>query len=90
VAAATVVAASRRTKNRARLAKWVRRPRVRIAKHLVVAGDGVPHSETFPDRARAIHRVEEDTAMAAVESPASEHRLPEGDACCCDGDEAAC
>ena len=68
--------------------KWVRR-RLRIAEHHVVTGDGVPHSETFPDRVRAIHHVEEDTAMAAVESPASEHRLAEGDACRCHGDEAA-
>jgi hypothetical protein len=51
----------------------------------VVAGERIPHSEIFP---LAAYRVEEDTAMAAVESPASEWWLEERDACC-DGDEAA-
>jgi hypothetical protein len=50
----------------------------------VVVGDGVPHSETSP---HAPYQIEEDTAMAAVESPASERWLEERDASC-DGEEA--
>ena len=51
----------------------------------MVAGDGVPHSETSLG---APYHIEEDTAMAAVQSPAIELWLEEVDASR-DGIEAA-
>lgn len=49
----------------------------------MVASDGVQDGQTSPE-----HVEQEDTAMAAVESPASGRWLEERDACC-DGGEAS-
>ena len=76
---AVVVEALRRTENRAGVGESVA---FRFRQHLAVAGDGVPDSKA----AGTAVEEQEDAAVAAVESPASQVQ-PEERGACCGGNE---